>query len=202
MSPKLLFTISTLLFSCNNHQATKNDRSSPTKDSNTNKIAILEKSENQKANIGSDTASTDYLIYLLKNEIDLNEYWTQKLKMLDVFALPLDSMSRLSIIRDWVINDSISVIILSHSTGTSYDEFLLTVTNKKDFVSKIHISDLADSDLSLENPYYYIEHKLINDRKVKLFNHKVVVVKGGEEKDKILSIENWSILDNGEVQIK
>jgi hypothetical protein len=58
------------------------------------------------------------------------------------------------------------------------------------------------SDLSAEHPYYYTEYKLINNRKVKLFNHKVVGVEGGDEKDKVLSIENWMILDNGKVQKK
>ncbi len=202
MNLKRLITISTLLFSCNNQQTTKTDDYLPTKDSNPNEIVISKKSENKKTDAVSDTASTDYLIYLLKNEIDLNDYWVQKLKRLDLFALPLDSMSHLSIIRDWKINDSVSVIILSHSTGTSYDEFLLTVRYKRDFVSKIHISDQADSDLSLEHPYYYTEYKLTNDRKLKLFNHKVVGVEGGGENDKILSIENWSVLDNGELQKK
>jgi hypothetical protein len=90
-------------------------------------------------------------------------------------------------------------MILSHANGTGYDEYLLTVKNKRDFIGKVHISDQADSDLSLENPYYYTEYKLINNKNVKLLNHKVTGVEGGEEKDKIVSVENWVILDNGKV---
>jgi len=202
MNPKILIVISALFFSCHNQQAAKNKEALPSKDSGTNKTVIAAKPENQPLQVVADTASCDYLIYLLKNELALNSYWTQKLNVLDILTLPLDSMSRLSITHNWIINDSIMVIILSHSTGTNYDEFLLTVRNKKEVVAKIHISNQADSDLSAEHPYYYTEYKLINNRKVKLFNHKVVGVEGGDEKDKVLSIENWMILDNGKVQKK
>ena len=200
MSPKLLIIISALFFSCKNEQAKKQDDASlPANRSDTNDVVSVKKSEIQKINIPTDTTSSDYLIYVLKNEIALNNYWTKKLETLDMFAIPLDSTEHLSIVRDWRINDSISVIILSHSTGTDYDEFLLTVKNRKDIISKIHISDQADSDLSLEHPYYYTEYKMIGDRKVKMFNHKVTGVEGGEEKDRILSIENWTVQDNGRI---
>src|SRR5450432_1891124 len=202
MNPKILIVISALFFSCHNQQAAKNKEALTLKDSGTNKTVIAAKPENQPLQVVADTTSSDYLIYLLKNELALNSYWTQKLNVLDILTLPLDSMSRLSITHNWIINDSIMVIILSHSTGTNYDEFLLTVRNKKEVVAKIHISNQADSDLSAEHPYYYTEYKLINHRRVKLFNHKVVGVEGGDEKDKVLSIENWMILDNGEVQKK
>ena len=202
MNPKILIVISALFFSCHNQQAAKNKEALPSKDSGTNKTVIAAKPENQPLQVVADTASCDYLIYLLKNELALNSYWTQKLNVLDILTLPLDSMSRLSITHNWIINDSIMVIILSHSTGTNYDEFLLTVRNKKEVVAKIHISNQADSDLSAEHPYYYTEYKLINNRRVKLFKHKVVGVEGGDEKDKVLSIENWMILDNGKVQKK
>jgi len=204
MNPKILIAVPILFFSCNSGQAKKqNVDSLATKNSKSAEIVTQKEPQDQTTNILTDTTSSDYLIYLLKNEKHLNNYWTKKLKVLDEFVLPLDSMSHLSLIRDWTINDSISVIIFDYSTGTSYDEFLLTIKNKKDIVSKIHISDLDDSDLSLDHPYYYTEYKLINERKVKLFNHKEFVeIEGGEEKDKILSIENWSLQDNGEVSKK
>lgn len=171
----------------------------PGNNSAINETATHKPSETCGVSGSPDMASTDYLIYLLKSERNLNECWIQKLKGLDEFVFPLDSMSHLSLIRDWKINDSVSVMILSHANGTDYDEYLLTVKNKRDFIGKVHISDQADSDLSPENPYYYTEYKLINNRNIKLFNHKVTGTEGGEEKDKIVSAENWTILDNGEV---
>jgi hypothetical protein len=156
-------------------------------------------SQHPQENPVADTASSDYLMYELKNEIPLNNYWTQQLGKLDAFTLPLDTLSRLSFIRDWKINDSVSVMIISHATGTSYDEYLLSLKNKKAIVSGIHIRDGADSDLSPDNPYYYSEYKLVGDRRVKVFNHKITGVEGGAEKDNLLSVENWIIRDDGTV---
>jgi hypothetical protein len=200
MTARILTIISLLFFSCNNEQAKKQNVSSlPTNDSKVNEIITPKVTEKQEVNTLPDTTSSDYLIYLLKNEKDLNNYWTQKLKKLDAFALPLDSMSHLSLKQTWEINDSISVIIVAYAFVNDYDEFLLTVKNKKEFVSKIHVSDQADSDLSPGHPYYYTEYKLIDNRKVKLVNHKITGTEGGEENDKILSIENWTIQSDGQV---
>jgi hypothetical protein len=199
MTARIAIIISVLFFSCNGGQSKQQGDPLPGNNSPAKETATHKPSETCGVSGSPDMASTDYLIYLLKNERSLNECWIQKLKGLDEFVLPLDSMSHLSLIRDWKINDSVSVIILSHANGTGYDEYLLTVKNKKDFVGKVHISDQADSDLSSENPYYYTEYKLINNRNVKLFNHKVTGVEGGEEEDKIVSAENWAIQDNGEV---
>ncbi|MEP6749771.1 MAG: hypothetical protein ABJB86_18680 [Bacteroidota bacterium] len=200
MNFKLLIITSALLFSCNNKQAKKHsDDSLPTTKSKTKDVVTPKKSEDQKINIPSDTTSSDYLIYLLRNELAINNYWIKKLNALDIFALQLDTIEHLSIMRDWRINDSISVIILSRSTGTDYDKFLLTIKNKKDIISKVHISDRADSDVSLEHPYYYTEYKMTGDKKVKTFNHKVIGIEGGEEKDRLISVENWTIQNNGTI---
>jgi hypothetical protein len=195
MTARSIIIISVLFFSCKNEAAKKQSADSLS----AKKVVIPKEPEKPGINAPPDSTSFDYLIYQIKNERILNDHWTQKLKKLDIFLLPLDSMSGLSIIREWVINDSVSVIILSHANGTSYDEFLLTVMNRRDFVSKVQISDQADSDLSLENPYYYTEYKLLNDRTIRLFNHKITGIEGGEEKDRILSIDNWTIQDNGEI---
>jgi hypothetical protein len=141
-----------------------------------------------------DTTSIDYLDYLLKNEKSLNNTWIQKLDALQEFLFPLDSMTHLSITRKWKINDSISAIILAESTGVSYDVYLLTVKNKRVFISKVHIGNNSDSD---GYPYYYTKYKFISDRKVKMFNHKMYGDDG--EYDKIESIEYWYIHENGKV---
>jgi hypothetical protein len=189
-----------LFISCNSvtvHQQITG--SLPANDTATNKQVVLPASPHQQENPAADTTSSDYLIYLIKNEIPLNSYWTQQLGKLDAFTLPLDSLSRLSFILDWKINDSIAVMILSHAGGNSFDEFLLTIKNKKAIVSHIHIKDEADSDLSPGNPYYYSTYRLVGDKHVRIFNHKITGSEGGEEKDKILSVENWIIRDDGTV---
>ena len=155
MSLKLLITLPVIFFSCNDGKIKRqNVDSISTSNSKKNEIEIPKGPGNQAMNIPYDTSSFDFLIYLVKNEISLNNHWTQKLKKLDEFVLPLDSTSHLSIKRDWVINDSISVIILEHYDGTGADEYLLTVKNKRDFVSKVHISNHSDSDASSEIPDY------------------------------------------------
>ena len=156
-------------------------------------------SQHPQENPDADTTSSDYLIYLIKNEIPLNSYWTQQLGKLDAFTLPLDSLSRLSFIRNWKINDSIAVMILSQAGGNSFDEYLLTIKNKKAIVSHIHIKDEADSDLSPGNPYYYSEYRLLGDRRVRVFNHKITASESGDEKNEILSVETWLIRDDGTV---
>ena len=197
----LKFLIIGILFiSCNSVPGKKQDAGSlPPSDTLGHKPVIPLVSQHPPENAVDDTATSDYLMYLLRNEVPLNNYWTQQLGKLDAFSLPLDTLSRLSLIRNWKINDSISVMILSHATGNIYDEYLLSLKNKKTIISSIHIKDAADSDLSPDNPYYYSEYKLPGDRRVKVFNHKITGVEGGAEKDNILSVENWFIRDDGTV---
>ena len=90
-------------------------------------------------------------------------------------------------------------MILSQAGGNSFDEYLLTIKNKKAIVSHIHIKDEADSDLSPGNPYYYSEYKLLGDRRVRVFNHKITASESGDEKNEILSVETWVIRDDGTV---
>ncbi len=196
----LLLASLALLFSCHTGQVNNQPVVSPPADTaKANKPEVPKTPEKQAVSPAPDTASTDYLVSLLKNEQPLNDYWKQKLKVLDVFELPQDSMAHWSFIRDWVINDSVSVIIISHSTGTDYDEFVLTLKNKKEFISNAHISDNADSDLSPDNPYYYTKYEVLSDRKIKCFNHKVTGTEGEEEKDRLISTDNWLIQDNGKI---
>jgi hypothetical protein len=92
-----------------------------------------------------------------------------------------------------------SVIILQYSTNVGGDEFLLTVRNKEYFVTKVHISNQYDSDVSQENPdYYYTEYQQIDDRKIKLLQHKLKDYDTDKQKD-IVTIEHWTIQNNGEV---
>jgi len=199
MTQTILTIISIFFLSCNSNQSRKQaSHSVTTNDSTSKEIATSEARNKQELIAPPDTTSSEYLIYLLKNGKTLNPHWTQKLDTLDgFFYMPQDTLSHLSIIRNWVINDSISVIILSNADGTNYDEFLITIKNKHDLVSNIHINDNDDRDLSFGNPYYYTEYKLINDRKVKLLNHKIVGKEDGNEKDHIISIETWTIQSNG-----
>jgi len=199
MTRILIIIISIFFLSCNSKQAKKPKvDSTVTAVSKTNDSVLSKEPQNEKHDSINDTTSLDYLTNLLENEMAINYYWTKRLDALDEFALPLDSTRHLAVVRQWTINDSISAIILKYTTGTDYDQFLLTVKNKKDFVSKIHISDNDDSDLSPDNPYHYTEHTFISDRKVKLINHKVVQSENGDETDKVVSVEYWSIKDNGQ----
>lgn len=195
MNPKLLIIIPIIFISCNPRQV-KTPPVDPVSTNDSPKKEIVTTEEHGVA-IPSDTTSTDYLSYLLKSEKDLNAYWTKKLNALDGFYFLHDTMSHLSINRSWVINDSISAIILSYATGVSFDEYLLIVKNKNEIVSNVHIKDAADADVTENNKdYYYTEYQLVDNRKVKLFNHVVFNYDTDKEKDSI-SIENWTVLDNG-----
>ncbi|OQP65001.1 hypothetical protein [Niastella populi] len=197
---KLLVTLSLLILSCNYGQVKKQHAGAVQIDTNLKKaIEISKEAANQTMAIPADTTSSDYLIYLLKNEMPVTSYWTQQLNKLDAFEIPFDSTTRLSITRTWPINDSVSVIILQYSTNVGSDEFLLTVKNKKHFVAKAHISNQYDSDVSQENPdYYYTEYQLIDDRKIKLLQHKMKDYDTGKEND-IVTVEYLSILGNGDI---
>jgi hypothetical protein len=196
-------TIGILIISCNSVPVNKRETGTlPANDTPSNKLVVPTASQHPQENPAADTTSSGYLIYLLNHEMPLNLYWTQQLANLDAFTLPLDTLSRLSVIREAKINDSIGVVILSHAGGNSYDEYLLTVKNKKAIVSGIHIKDAADSDLSPDNPYYYSEYQLMDDKHVKVFSHKITGTEGGVEKDSILSVENWVIRDDGTLQKK
>lgn len=197
----LKFLIIGILFiSCNSVPVNQpNTVALPANDTAANKKMAPPASQHPQGDPAADTTSSDYLIYLLKNELPLNNYWTQQLGKLEAFNLSFNTLSRLSLIRDREINDSVSVMIFSQAGGNNYDEYLLTLKNKKAIVSSIHIKDAADSDLSPDNPYYYSEYKLVDDKRVKVFNHKITGVEGGAEKDNILSVENWFIRDDGTV---
>ena len=199
-SSKLLVTLSIFFLSCDYGQVNKQHAGAVRTDTTQKKETEISKDTgNRKMSISADTASTDYLIYLLKNNMPLTGYWTQQLEKLDAFAIPLDSTTHLSVIRDWPINDSISVIILQYSTNVGGDEFLLTVRDKEYFVTKVHISNQYDSDVSQENPdYYYTEYQQIDDRKIKLLQHKLKDYDTDKQKD-IVTIEHWTIQNNGEV---
>jgi hypothetical protein len=200
MNPRIFIYALLSLSSCNSKGPRKEQVDAiATTDSNTKQTTIPNKPKGPETISPFDTTSSDYLIYLIKNEKSLNAHWTNKLDSLDIFALPQDSMSHISLIRDWMINDTIYVVILSHSTGTHYDEYLITLRNKHDFVSGIHISDNADSDLSLDNPYFYSQYKLIDDKRIKVFYHKVVGVEGGDEKDRLISSVTFTIQNSGKV---
>lgn len=196
MHPKLVFILPVIFFSCNSRQVkTKPVDLGPTNDSATTRTVTA--AEPPMA-IPADTASFEYLMYLIKSEKSLNDHWIKKLETFDGFFLMNDTMSRLSIDRSWVINDSISVTILSHATGVSLDEYLITVKNKKDIISNVHIKDAADADVTENNrDYEYMEYQQVDDRKIKLFKHLILNYDTDKEKDSILAIENWTIRDNG-----
>lgn len=107
---KLLVTLSILFLSCDSGQLNKQHASVVRTDTAQKKDAEISKeASNQKMPVPADTTSSDYLIYLLKSDMSLTSYWTQQLQKLDVFAIPFDSTTRLSVTRDWLINDSVSV---------------------------------------------------------------------------------------------
>jgi hypothetical protein len=189
-----------LIFSCNSKETRKESvNSRANQDSNTKQITTPNESKKQEITVDSDTTSSDYLIYLVKSDKALNFYWTKTLDSLQALLLPQDPTGHLSIVRNWQINDTISVIILSSTGGTYYDEFLLSIKNKHDIISEIQIGDNTDSDLSPENPYFYTRYEISDDRRIKLFNHKIIETEGGSEKDRIISIETWTIQNNGKV---
>ncbi|OQP65268.1 hypothetical protein A3860_16490 [Niastella vici] len=196
MTPRSLITISAIFFSCNTgHVKTPDAGAVPTQDSPaTGTITAVE----PPRAIPADTTSSDYFIYLLENEKDLNDHWTKKLNALDDFLLPTYTPFHLSLVRNWIINDSVSVIIFNLGTGTDSDEYLLTVKNKKDIVSKVHIEDAADADVTENNKdYYYMEYQQVDNRKIKLFKHIILNYDTDKEKDSMMAVENWVIRDNG-----
>src|SRR5436190_13002204 len=158
MTHRILILIFTFLFSCNSKQTRKKDVDTyATKDSVSKQISIPRESKDAEIVASSDTTSSDYLLYLIKNDKPLNSYWAQKLNSLKGFLLPFDTMGHLAITRDWLLNDSISAFIL-HNSGGTYDlEFLLTVKNKHDIIGEAEIGDNGDSDLSPEHPYFYTQ---------------------------------------------
>lgn len=188
--------ILTILFSCNSSVQVK----SVTLDS----IATGSSSKDTVAaqiTIPADTTSVDYLIYLLNNEKPVNYNWTQKLKTLDIELASYDSLARFTFNRTWKINDSVSALIIKQSTGTSLNEYLLTVKGNKELIAMVHLLNNVDADPSEERPdYSYTEYKQINDRSMKVFMHTIVNYDRANEKDIIDSIENWSILNDGRVK--
>jgi len=195
MNPKLLIILPVIFFSCNTRQVKTQDAGPVPINDSSKTVTVI--TEEPSMAIPADSTSTDYLMYLIKSEKSLNDHWTKKLKELDGFYLLDDPMSRLYIHRSWVLNDSISAIILSHATGVSLDEYLLLVKNKKDIISNVHIKDEADADVTENNKdYYYMEYKQIDDRTIKLFKHNVMNYDTEKEKDSV-SIENWLIQENG-----
>ena len=105
-----------------------------------------------------------------------------------------DSLAHFTFNRTWKIDDSVSALILGQATGTSLNEYLLTVKGKKDLIAMVHLLNNVDADPSEERPdHYYTEYKQINDRSIKVFMHKIVNYDRANEKDIIDSVENWSI---------
>lgn len=189
-----LIILTAVFFSCNSSVQVKSVTIDSISTGNSSKDTVV-----APIAIPADTASTDYLIYLLQNQLSLNYSWTRKLDKLDMFILPLDSMSHLEVNRSWVINDSVSALILQHSDGTSLDEYLLTIKNKKGVIGKIHISDEADADVSEDRPdYYYTKYELTGDRNIKLLKHKLANYDTDKQKD-FLSVENWFIQNDGKL---
>lgn len=192
MALRIFILFSVLLFSCSNGHAEKPASAAPCITGNAGRPECV---------LPTDTTSSDYFIYLLKNERKLNSPWVQKLKNMGDFPFSFDSISDFSLVRDWAINDSVSVIIFSNSDGTvCTNDFLITIKKKAKIISAIQINKDCDSDLVPEQPYYYTRYKLINDRKIKLFNHKVTGIEGGKETDKTISEVLFSISDNGEAK--
>lgn len=191
-----LIILTAILISCNSSVQVK----SVTPDSIT-KGTLSKDTDAAQAAIPADTTSIDYLIYLLNNEKPLNYNWIQKLKALDVEPASYDSLAHFQFNRTWKINDSVSALILGQATGTSLNEYLLTVKGKKDLIAMVHLLNNVDADANEERPdYYYTEYKQINDRSIKVFMHKIVNYDRANEKDIIDSVENWSILNDGRVK--
>jgi hypothetical protein len=191
-----LIILTAILFSCNTSVQVK----SVTPDSIPTSVTPKDTVATQVA-IPADTASIDYLIYLLNNGKSLNYTWIHKLKGLNAQLPTWDAMAHFTFNRTWKINDSVSALILSISTGVSADEYLLTVKDKKDLIAMVHILNNVDADPSEERPdYYYTEYKQINDRSMKVLMHKIVNYDRPNEKDIIDSVENWSILNDGRVK--
>lgn len=200
MIEAIFIFICILFFSCNSSQS-KNQSlvSVPKTDSNSQKITPLETQAREAEITPPDTASSDYLIYLLKTEKPIPGYWEEKLNSLDdFFYTHQDSLFRLALVKNWAINDSISVIIMRSAGSTSYDEFLVTLKNKLDFVSNMHISDKDDRDLD-DSLYFYTEYQLLENRKIKLYNHKIQGKDEDNAKDNIISEGTWTIQNNGKI---
>ena len=203
MNQRLLIFILILLYSCNSKQSgTKGVTPAVTMDSGSKQTSIPAESKKQATIADPDTTSLDYLLQLVQNDKPLNSYWANKLDSLKELYLPPDSPGQLEIVRNWQINDSISVIIIRSSGGTYNLEYLLTIKNKHIIINEIEIGDNCDSDLSPDQPYRYTEYKIIDDRKIKLVKHKVTGTEGSDENDRIISIENYTLQNSGKITKK
>lgn len=182
----LVVFFSVLLFACNGNKVHRQQADS-----------LLTSSSIIHKGYSDDTTSSDYLIELIKSEKNLNWYWMRKFEMLDEQDFFLDSMSSFAITKDWIINDSVSAIILNNSDGTVCTfEVLLIMKNKKEITSTLSILDECDSDTGTQQDYYYTEYELIGDRVIKIFNHKISMVKNVEV-DSLISRIDYIIQDNG-----
>ncbi len=195
MPRRILIFVAILFFSCNSKESKKEAvKSTAASDLKTKQTAI--------PIAGLDTTSSDYLIHLVNGEQPLNYYWTKKLESLrELYLLP-DSTGHLSVVRDWKISDTISVIILKITGGTYDLEYLLSIKNKQVIVSAIIIGDNGDSDLNPDNPYFYTQYKISSDRRIKLFKYKVTGSEYSDDNDRIISILNYSIQDDGKIAKK
>lgn len=190
-----LVILTAVFFSCNSSVQVKSVTLDSISTSSSSKDTVV-----ASIPVPADTTSFDYFIYLLKNDKPLNHNWTQKLKKIDVVLPSYDSLAHFGFDRAWGINDSISALILRQSTGTSLNEYLVTVKGKKELIEKVHILNNVDSDVSEERPdYYYTEYKIINDRSIKVFMHKIANYETDKEKDIVDSVENWFIQNDGRV---
>jgi hypothetical protein len=191
-----LIILTVIFFSCNSSVQVKSVTIDSIATSSSSKDTVA-----MQVTIPANTASVDYLIYLLKSEKPLNYNWIQKLKALDVELASYDSLAHFTFNRAWNINDSVSALILGLGTGTSLHEYLLTVKDKKDLIAKVHLLNNVDADASDERPdYYYTEYKQIDDRSMKVFMHKIVNYDRPNEKDITDSVQNWVILNDGRVK--
>lgn len=192
--PLIILTV--ILFSCNSSVQVKSVTIDSIATSSSSKDTVA-----AQVAIPADTASVDYLIYLLNNEKPLNYSWKKKLKALEVELPSWDSMARFTFNRTWRINDSVLAFILTQNTGTSQDEYLLTVKDKKDLIAMVHILNNVDADPSEERPdYHYMEYKQINPLIMKVLMHTIKNYDRNNERDIIDSVENLTILNDGRVK--
>jgi hypothetical protein len=198
MTIRILILLSAFLPSCKERPADSwdNANASQTADSITYNPIQTDKLADVHMTAPSDTASIEYLQYLIKADKDLNDLWVKKLKNVNAYWLENDQYSAIDIKHIWKINDTISAMILNHTTGVSYDDYILTFNDREDFIAKLKISDQDDRDLSAEW-YTYTEYRFLSDKEIEL---SIYELKGHEDNEhETVERENWTIQENGQI---
>ena len=76
---------------------------------------------------------------------------------------------------------------------------MTTLSNGQRIIHNRQIGNQADSDLSIDRPYFYSTYEIVGDREFVIFHRMIRAVESEQEKDSLVSKELYSIWDNGKI---